>query len=817
MQTLWQDIRYGRRMLARNPGFTAIAVATLALGIGANAGLFSVVNAVLLNPLPYSQPERLVALYAQTTEFSHSSISYLNFLDWQRENRSFEALGGFRAESFNLTGIGEPERLSAEMVTASFFPILDVKPILGRVFTESEDQLGGTPVALISEGLWKRKFGASTDAVGKSIRLNGQLYTIVGVIPASFRYENDNFDDNVEVYIPIAQWNEKLFRDRRVSMGMDSVGRLKPGVTLAQAKADMASVAAHLSEEYPDTNKNSGVALVPLKENVVGNIQPFLLMLLGAVGFVLLIACANVASLLLARSAGRTREFAIRTALGAGGRRVLRQILTESVLLALAGGALGLLLGAWGTQAAIKSLPEVLPRAQEVHVDGRVLLFTFVASLLAGVLFGLIPALRVSRTGIHETLKEVGRGGSGTRHRAQSTIVAAEMALALVLLTGAGLMIRSLAKLWDTDPGFDPKNVLTFGLAASEPFGDTPAHIRATLRQLHDAIAATPGVQGASLSVGSSPMGDNSEIPLWLDSEAKPNTQTEMKWSLLYITQPEYLKITRIPLKRGRFLAESDDERAPSVIVIDEQFAKLYFGNSDPIGRHIHFSILSASPEIVGVVGHVKQWGLDSDATNTIQAQCYFPIAQIPDDLLPMLAHGVQVMARTEQSQLSNVDPIRRAVETVNSQIVVYGSRKMTDVISDSFATKRFAMVLLGIFAGLATVLSSVGIYGVISYIASQRTHEIGLRMALGAGRASVLRMMLGQAGKMAVVGVAIGVVVALGLTRLMSSMLFGVSPHDPLTFVGVALLLTLVAMAACFLPAWRATRVDPMVALRYE
>ena len=817
MHTLWQDIRYGWRMLAKNPGFTAIAVVTLALGIGANAGLFSVVNAVLLNPLPYDQPERLVALYAQTTEFSRSSISYLNFLDWQRENRSFEALGGFRTESFNLTGIGEPERLSAEMVTASFFPILGVKPILGRVFTDQEDQLGGAPVALISEGLWKSKFRRSTEAVGKPIRLNGKLYTIVGVIPASFRYADYNFNDNVEVYVPIAQWDEKLFRDRRVSMGMDGVGRLKPGVTLAQAKSDMASVAAHLSEEYPDIDKNSGVALVPLKENVVGNIQPFLLMLLGAVGFVLLIACANVASLLLARSTGRTREFAIRTALGAGSGRMVRQILTECLLLALAGGTLGLLIGAWGTKAAIKSLPEALPRAQEVHVDGRVLLFTLVASLLAGILFGLIPALKISRTGIQETLKEGGCGGSGTRHGMQGAIVAAEMALALVLLSGAGLMIRSLAKLWDTDPGFDPKNVLTFGLAASEPFGDTPAHIRATLRQLHDVIATTPGVQGASLSVGASPMAGDSEIPFWLDNEAKPNAQTEMKWSLLYITQPEYLKTIKIPLKRGRFLTESDDERAPFVIVIDEQFAKLYFGDGNPIGRNVHFSILSASPEIVGVVGHVKQWGLDGDASNAIQAQCYFPVAQIPDDLLPMLAHDANVMARIEESQLSNMDPIRRAVETVNSQIVVYQSRKMTDVIAGSFAAKRFAMVLLGIFAGLATVLASVGIYGVISYIASQRTHEIGVRMALGAGRTSVLRMMLVQAGKMAVIGVAIGLVAALGLTRVMSSMLFGVSAHDPLTFVGVALLLTLVAMAACYLPARRATRVDPMVALRHE
>lgn len=817
MQTFWQDIRYGLRMLLKNPGFAAIAIVTLALGIGANTALFSVVNGVLLSPLPYAESQRLVAIYSKAPEESHGSISYPNFLDWRRDNRSFSALAAFRQDDFNLTEMGEPERLKTNMVSAAFFPVLGVKPLVGRLFSEQEDQLGAGPVALISESLWKRKFGASPDVAGKPITLNAKVYTIAGVIPGSFHFESGNFYNNGDIYVPIGQWSEPVFWDRRAGMGTDAVGRLKPGVTFEEAKADMSAVAAHLAEVYPDADKNSGVTLEPLKESVVGDIRPFLLVLLSAVGFVLLIACANVANLLLARSTGRTREFAIRTALGASRMRMVRQVLTESILLALAGGTLGLLIATWGTQAAIKLVPDALPRASDIRLDGRVLLFTLAASLLAGILFGLLPALKISSTGVHETLKEGGRGASGARHRTQGVIVVAEMALALVLLAGAGLMIRSLANLWDTDPGFDPHNVLNFNLAAAQPLGSNAAEIRAAIRQLHDSIAAVPGVQAASLTVGSTPLGSDSELPFWLDREPKPASDSEMKESLFYFTQPDYLKTMRIPLRRGRFLTDSDNEKAPFVIVIDEQFAKLYFGNSDPIGRHVNFDILNVTAEVVGVVGHVKQWGLDTDSHSPIQAQCYFPIPQIPDSFFTLLAHGLGGIARTEPSLLSNARPISQAVESVNSQIVVYGTKTMTEIVAESLAAKRFAMILLGIFAVLATVLASVGIYGVISYVVGQRTHEIGIRMALGAEPATVLTMMLGQAGRLALIGVVIGLVASLGLMRLMSSMLFGVSTHDPLTFLAVALLLTTVAIAACYVPARRATRVDPVVALRYE
>jgi predicted permease len=817
VNTFWRDIRYAMRTLAKNPGFTAIAVLTLALGIGANTALFSIVNGVLLNPLPYEHPEKLVALYAKTAEFNTSSISYPNFLDWQRYNHSFSALASFRGETFNLTGLGDAERLRGEMISATFFPVLGVPPIAGRVFSQQEDQLGGTPTALISEGLAKRKFSSAAAAVGQSLTLNGKFYGIAGVIPASFHFENNNFDSKSELYVPIGQWNEPLFRDRSASMGMDGVGRLKPGVTLEQANTDMSTVAAHLAEIYPEVDKNSGVTLISLKENLVGEIRPFLLVLLGAVGFVLLISCANVANLLLARSTGRAREFAIRTALGANRARVIAQLLTESILLALAGGALGILFAAWGTSAAIKVLPDALPRAGEIHLDLRVLLFTAAVSLLSGLFFGLVPALRTSGLEISETLKEGGRGGSGSRHRAQSVFVAMEMALAVVLLAAAGLMIRSLSNLWTTDPGFDAHNVMQFSFATSQPLGTTPAAIRAAFRNLQATISSVPGVQAASMSDGASPMEGDSELPFWLDGEAKPAAQSEMKTTLFYLTQPDYLKVMKIPLKRGRFLTEADNENASSVIVIDEQFARLYFKGQDPIGRRVNLDIINKTAEVVGIVGHIKQWGLDNDARSSIQAQSYLAIPQLPESLLSILEHGARAVVRVNDAPLATMDSIRRALTTANSQMVVFGTKSMSDVISESLATKRFVMILLGVFASLALLLASIGVYGVISYVIGQRTREIGIRMALGAEATNVLLMVLRQAGKMVLLGVAAGLLCALALTRLMASMLFGVSPADPLTLLGVAIVLTAVSLLACGIPARRATRIDPLVALRYE
>jgi predicted permease len=816
MGALLQDVRYGVRMLVKNPGFTAIAILTLTLGIGANTALFSVVNGVLLNALPYWQPDRLVAVYSRTPEFDRSSISYPNFLDWLRENRSFSDLAAYRGDNFNLTGVGDPERVSAEMLSASFFPLLGVKPVLGRAFRPEEDQLGAGPVVAISEGLWKRRFGSAPDALGKSLTLNGTAYTIVGVTPASFHYQANNFDYPIDVYVPIGQWNDPSFRDRKVRMGMDAVARLKPGVTLDQAKADMDALGRHLAEAYPDANKGTGISMFPLKQDVVGDIRPFLLVLLAAVGFVLLIACVNVANLLLARSTSRTRELSVRMALGAGRGRMVLQLLTESVLLGTAGGILGLLVAFAGTHAALKLLPEALPRAEEVRMDGRVLLFTLAVSVLTGVLFGLAPALKTYHTNLHETLKEGGRGSSGARHRAQGVFVVVEMALALVLLAGTGLMIRSLVKLWSVNPGFDPHNLLTFFV--SSPTNDpNPDANRASWRLISGKLNAIPGMTAASLSAGAMPMGGDSEVPFWVEGQPKPVTQSEMKQTLFYLVQPDYLKVMRIPLKRGRFLSLQDSEHSPLVTVIDDRFAKIAFGNEDPIGKQVNFDILGTSAEIVGVVGHVNQWGLDSDSSATIQAQCYFHVSQIPDRFVPLISGHLGVVLRTEGSPLAQAGSIRHTLEQTNSQMVMFSTQTMDGVISNSLAARRFSMTLLGIFSVLALVMACVGIYGVISYLAGQRTHEIGVRMALGASRWTVLRMVLAEGAKMALVGVGIGVGAGFALTRLMGNMLFGISAHDPLTFVAVAFLLSAVAILASYIPAWRAAKVDPMIALRYE
>jgi predicted permease len=619
------------------------------------------------------------------------------------------------------------------------------------------------------------------------------------------------------VYVPIGQWNDPTFRDRKVGMGMDAVGRLKPGVTFEQAKADMDALGRHLAEEYPEADKGLGITLVPLKQNIVGDIQPFLLLLLAAVAFVLLIACVNVANLLLARSTSRSREFAVRTAIGAGAGRIVRQLLTESILIALAGGGLGVLLCAWGLQAALKILPEALPRVEEVRLDGRVLLFTLAASVLAGILFGLVPALKSVRPDLHEILKEGGRGLSGARHRAQGVFVVAEVALALVLLAGAGLMIRALAKLWSIDPGFDSHNVLTFVLSLPPAASQNPDAGRAAWRRTQEELAAISGVQSASLTVTAMPLQGDSEVPFWLEGQPKPPTQAEMKETLFYTVQPDYLKVMGIPLQRGRFLTSADDEHSPFVTVIDERFAQLYFGNQDPIGKHVNFDILNATAEIVGVVGHVKQWGLDADATSSIQAQCYFHVAQIPDQFVSLIGGNTGIVLRTAGSPLAQVGSIRRALDQANRQQVMYRIQTMDEIIAESLAARRFSAVLLGIFSALAVVMSCVGIYGVISYLAGQRNHEIGVRMALGAERRHVLQMVLGEGAKMTLLGVAIGLVAAFGLTRLMANMLVGVSPHDPLTLTAVASLLVLVALAACYVPARRATKVDPMVALRHE
>src|SRR5580658_9651413 len=548
MTTLSEDLHYAIRMLLKSPGFAAIAVFTLALGIGANTALFSVVNGVLLNPLPYPHSSQLVAVYGATPGFNQGAVTYPNFLDWQRGAQTFSSMAIYRNQDYNFTGTSEAERLSGYMISADFFSTLGVQPILGRAFRSDDDQLGAAPVVVLGGGLWKRKFGSSPDVVGKSLTLNGTSYLVVGVIPSSFTFYGHDRD----VYTPIGQWNDPSFRDRRISMSAHVVGRLKPGVRLPQARADMGVVARELASAYPVADKEVGVTLVSMKEDIVGNVQPFLLVLLAAVGFLLLIACANVANLLLARALSRSREFAVRAALGASHMRVIRQLLTESVLLAGLGGTLGLLLAFWGTKAVLNILPGTLPRANEISLDGRVLLFTMALSLVAAIVFGLAPALKSSRVNLQEILKESGRGTSQARHRLQRTFGAIEVAMALLLLIGAGLMLRSLSALWRVNPGFNPGHAVTFNLSMPASPATTSAETRARLRRFDQEMSAIPGVRAVSITLGSRPMIHDSFLPFWIEGRPKPANDNEMPQGMFYLVEAGFEQAMGMTLERGR-------------------------------------------------------------------------------------------------------------------------------------------------------------------------------------------------------------------------------------------------------------------------
>jgi predicted permease len=816
LDTVVGDLRYAMRTLRKNPGYAIIAILTLALGIGVNTAFFSVVNGVLLNPLPYPQPDELVTLGESKPNFTNGSISFPNFVDWQKDNHAFSSMAIARSYGFSLTGLGDAEQLDAKLISSDYFTVLGATPLIGRAFAPGEDKIGAAPIALISAGFWKRKFGSSADALGKSLTLDGKGYTIVGVIPERFDLYRSSHP--TELYVPIGQWNNPLLPNRGAGLGIHGVARLKPGVSIEQARADMQRVTANLADTYPDQNKGIGANLIPLKRALLGEVQPILLLLLGAVGFVLLIACFNVASLMLARSTGRLREFAVRVALGAGRGRLIRQLLTESILLSLIGGALGLVLAQWATRAGLHILPAELPRAAEIRVDTHVLIFTAVISLLAGILFGLVPALKSSDLFLSDTLKESGRGSSGTRHRAQNVFVVLEMAMALVLLIGAGLMGRTLAHLWDINPGFDARNVLMFSLSLppSVQYAN-PAAIRSTFREVHENFASTPGVQALSISWGAVPLGDDDEQLFWLDNQPRPANENDINWTISYVVEPDYLKTMHIPLARGRFFTAADNENASHVAVIDEIFAHKYFENENPIGRHINFQHGGGPAEIVGVVAHVKQWGLDSDDIQKLRAEVYVPFMQLPDAAMKLAPTGTTVIVRSDGSNPALFDALRRTNKQTSEEQVIYGALTMEERISESLSARSFAMILFTVFATLALILSSVGIYGVISYIVGQRTHEIEVRVALGARRRDVLRLILSQGAKLTLSGIAIGVAASLALTKLMAGMLYGVSVYDPLTFLGVAMVLTFVALAACYIPTRRAMRVDPMVALRCE
>jgi putative ABC transport system permease protein len=814
VETTVQDARYGLRMMSKNLGFTTVAVLTLALGIGANTAIFSVVDGVLLAPLPYSQPDRLVMVWEWNLHLKQvKEPSYPNFLDWQRDARSFQQMAGLKWHFYGLTSPGTPEHVAGMEISSGFFTTLGVKLAIGREFSVQEDKHGGAPVAIVSDRLWRNRFAGSLEALGKSVTWNEVGYTIVGVLPPGFHFYGDT-----DVYTPLGQ-GDPLILNPRGGYGCLVIARLKPGVTIAQAEAEMSTIQTRLDQLYPDANQGLRTEVVALKQQIVGDVGGTLLLLLGAVGLVLLIACGNVANLLLARSMARTREFAIRSALGANRARVVRQLLAESVLLSVAGGSLGLVVAVWGIKPVLAAVPGSLPRSDDIGLNVPVLLFALGVAIAVGILFGLAPALRSSKSNLQDALKEGGRTSTSGHHRVQSSLVIFQMALTLVLLIGAGLLFRTIRHLWGTNPGFDTQHLITFRAGLSRSLTKTPSGMRTAYQQLLERIRNIPGVEAADFTY-ILPLGrGENNAPFWIGPQ-KPAVVKAAPQMLVFGTGPDYLRTMRIPLLRGRFFSPEDNNTAPCVAVIDSVFAHTYFQDQDPLGQTLTFGWTPpwGPCRIIGVVGHVKHWGL-GDESGYIRAQSYYALYQVPDEWITA-SEGYRVttiIVRTPLDAAAVMPAIRKAVYGAGKEQPVYYVNTMQEIASQSMASQRFPMILLAVFAGFALLLASVGIYGVISYSVTQQVHEIGIRMALGAERSDVRRMVVRQGATLALRGVALGLVAALGLTRLIAHMLFGVSAHDPLTFAGVASLLVLVALVACYIPARRATEVDPMVALRCE
>jgi putative ABC transport system permease protein len=796
---LWQDLRFGARMLLKNPGFTLIAVLTLALGIGANTAIFSIVNAVLLRPFPYKEPERLVILQERYSAGGFSP-SYPNFADWRAQNTVFDSMVAvFSLENFNFTGAGEPERLQGRLVSAEFFSTLGVKPLIGRDFLAEEDRPGATPAAILSYGFWRRRFGEDPSVIGKRLTLNNQSFAVVGVTPPNFQFETET-----DVTVPIGLQAER-FRGRGRDPGVDVVARLKPNVSRRDAETELNMIAARLEQQYPESNKGRRALVTPLHESFVGDVRQPLLILLGSVGLVLLIACANVANLLLVRSSARRKEMAVRVALGAGRRAIIRQLLTESVLLAALGAALGILLALWGTSFIAGHLPDGIPRLQEANVDARVLVFTLAVSLLTGLLFGLAPALQASRPNLTEGLKEGERGSSGRRQRLRSMLVVGEVALTLTLLVGAGLLIQSFRRVLQVDPGFKAQNLLTMQISVNNPDGQQVANF---FEQLQQRVRNLPGVKSVAVSNGL-PFGVTNHPGFFI--EGQPDNKGS---GLRYTVSPDYFQTMGIELVKGRLFTALDTPDSRRVIVIDEMLARRHFPEEDPIGKRLKQSPDSPGLEIVGVVRHVEHYSLDGQSP---VSQFYTNFNQTPLQTLPNSVRRINLLTRAEAESLSLASAVRAQIAALNKDQAVFNVRTMEQIVMQSVARRRFSMLLLTVFAVVALALASLGIYGLMSYAVAQRTREIGVRMALGAQSGNVLRLVIGQGMKLAFVGVATGLVASLALTRTMKNLLFGVSATDPATFATIALLLTAVALLACWLPARRATKVDPLIALRSE
>ncbi|HEU4873263.1 MAG TPA: ABC transporter permease [Pyrinomonadaceae bacterium] len=818
--TLWQDIRYGARMLLKSPGITIIVIIALALGIGANTAIFSVVNAVLLRPLPYDESDRLVFLNEQSPVLDEMSISYPNFTDWRNQNQSFEKMGVYNRASYNLTGAGEAERIVTGQVSADLFSVLRVNALHGRVFTNEEDKPGGTPVVVLSYGLWQRRFGGQ-NIVGQPITLNGKSYTVIGIMPEDYLYPS-----RVEMWVPVGQLSGQLdWQQRGNHPGLYGVARLKPGVTFEQALADMNNVGANLEKQYPDSNTGTRPRLRSLTEIFVADVRRTLWIIFGVVGAVLLIACANIANLLLARATARRKEMAIRTAVGASRWRIARQLLTESILVSMIGGAIGLFLAYWGVQLILYMSPTAIPRSREIGFHWVVLLFTLGVSFVTGVLFGLIPAIQAGEVDVHETLKETGRGTSG-RNWLRSSLVVAEVATTLVVLIFAGLMIRSFYKLQQVNPGFSHDRLTSFSISLPEKKYATQEVRGSFYNRLLENIRSLPGVESAAAASGL-PLGNNGwQTSFVIDGQPLPPREQTPLMEACLVT-PDYFKAMNIPVLRGRVFNDRDDrshlagrdlskmnENERSVaglnsIVIDEEFARRYWPNEDPIGKRVSLGRDSDARklEVLGVVGRVKMESLNQ---NSDRVQGYFPFNQLPQDDMTIIIKGA-----SDPNLL--ISSARNAIKEIDPDQPIYNPRTMGEIRAESVQGERFTLTLLSLFAGIALVLAIVGIYGVMSYSVTQRTHEIGIRMAIGARPLDVFKMILGQGMKLTLIGVGLGLAGAFLVTRFMATMLFGVEPTDATTFGAITAILIAVALLACYLPGRRATKVEPTISLRYE
>jgi putative ABC transport system permease protein len=811
LETLLQDLRYAARMLRKSPGFTAVAVLTLALGIGANTAIFSFVYGVLLAPLPYSDASRLVVMNETTPKVGMVSTSYPNFLDWRARSRAFSQMAYVQEMTFNLAGarVREPENITGDAVSPNFLTMMGVRPWLGRDFDPSEEKAGTAPVALLSYALWASHFGAARDAIGRTITLDGRSFTIVGVLPANYRWL-----DKVDLMLPIGVWatNNPAAANRGDRGDSTVVGRLAPGVTPAQAQAEMSGMAAVLEKEYPLANARFGVALTLMRDAFVRDTRQAILVLLGAVMFVLLIACANVANLFLVRGVTRTKEMALRLAFGASRNRIIRQMLTESFVLAALGGALGAVLAFGGVRLMTELIPAATLQGARVSLNGPVLLFAGVVVVFAAFVFGLAPALHSTKHDVQAELREGGRTATAgaAQNRLRSALAVAEISLALILLVGAGLMLESLYKLTNVNPGFRTGHVLTMEMyLRAERYSKDPAVLN-FWQQVLDRVRPLPGVETAALGTAVPLTGSHSRSDITIEGMAAPKPG-DWPHPDSHSISPGYLRTLGIPLLRGRTFTDADDEHAPLVALVNEKLAHQFWPNEDPLGKRFMWGHPdpNKAPKwvtVVGVVADTKLYGL----ANPARLEIYDPFRQDVNS-------DMNLLVRSKVDPAAMISEIRGAVALVDKDQAIFAISTMDQLRSDSIATERLTLVLLGLFSALALTLAAIGIYGVLSYSVAQRTHEIGIRMALGAPNAGVLRMVLSQAGQMALLGIVIGLLASLALTRMMASLLFGVSASDPLTFSAVGAILFLVAMLACYIPARRAMRVDPMVALRCE